>query len=83
MEALTPGSKIVATVFFLAWNLYYGALIHTPYPRALVSLYIYPFWRLLLVLLLVSAVAWSPRVGMMVSFAVFFYLMDMPHLISP
>jgi len=89
MESLTPGSKIDRTLrilmitTFLAWNLFYGAAIHTPYPKAFVTLFIYPIWRLLMVLLIVAGTLWCPRVGLMVSLAVFFYFMDIPHFITP
>lgn len=89
MESLAPGSKLdglarlLVTAFFFTWNLYYGALIQTPYPNSLVILYSYPVWRLTLVLFLIAAIQWCPRVGMMVGLAVFFYFMDLPHFIRP
>ena len=89
MEYLTPGSKIdgiariIVTVFFLIWNLHYGAPIDTHYPLAFVSLYNHPIWRFLLLGFLIASICWCPRVGMMVAFAVFFYLMDMEHFTKP
>ena len=84
MEALTPGSKIdIITVLFFIWNLTYGIPIETHYPLALVKLYIYPIWKLLLVAFTISAIMWSPRVGMMIALAVFFYFMDMQHFTKP
>ncbi len=89
MEALTPGSKIDAiarlfvTAFFFIWNLYYGAPIQSHYPLAFVKLYEYPLWRLLLSIFVLSSILWCPRAGIMISLAVFFYLMDMNHFTKP
>ena len=80
MKTLVPGLIVVA---FLMWNLYYGALIKTAYPHSLVSLYVYPIWRLLLVLFLFAAVMISEEVGLMVALALFFYFMDMSYFIKP
>ena len=80
MKTLVPGFIVVA---FLMWNLYYGALIQTAYPDSLVSLYIYPIWRLLLVVFLFTAVMISQEVGLMVALALFFYFMDMSYFIKP
>jgi hypothetical protein len=80
MKTLVPGFIVVA---FLMWNLYYGALIQTAYPHSLVSLYIYPIWRLLLILFLFTAVMISQEVGLMVALALFFYFMDMSYFIKP
>lgn len=89
MEYLTPGNKIddiaklAAVAFFILWNLSYGAPIHTRYPIAFVSLYEHPIWRFLLVGFMIAAISWCPRVGLMVAFALFFYLMDMQHFTKP
>jgi hypothetical protein len=89
MKLPVPGSKIdslsqiLAILFFFGWNLYYGALINTPYPKVLVSLYQYPFWRLLLVGLIISSALWNEPLSILVGIAVFFYLMDMPHFLEP
>jgi hypothetical protein len=69
--------------FFFLWNLIYGSPIHVQYPLAFVTLYPHPIWRLLLCLFTVAAIAYSPRVGIMVSFALFFYLMDMNQFTKP
>jgi hypothetical protein len=77
-----PGFVIVIALL-LTWNLYYGALIDTKYPQELVTLYVYPMWRALLVIFLGAALLVSPEVGILVAIAVFFYFMDIPHFIKP
>jgi len=43
----------------------------------------YPGWRLLCAALVLAAVLWSPRVGILVALVVFFYLADMHTLLTP
>jgi hypothetical protein len=89
MKSILPGGQLdiyaqnIATLFFLLWNLYYGALLRTPYPKVMVSLYEYPLWRLLLVSLVIASAYVSLPLALMVGVAVFFYLMDMPHFLEP
>lgn len=88
-QLLAPGgsldmtARLIATVTFFLWNVYQGSLFHTPYPVEWVSLYPVPYFRLFLVLTTIAAAAWCPRVGVMVAFALFFYLEDMFHLTQP
>lgn len=74
-------AKTVFTLFFFLWNVFEGAKIDTQYPHKLVVLYFYPLWRILLVATLVAATYWCHRLGMMMAFAVFFYLMDIQLLL--
>ena len=83
MLELTPGLVLIITGLFFAWNLYYGALIQTAYPESLVSLYVYPIWRALLVVFLLVAASMSKEVALMVALAIFFYFMDIPQFIKP
>jgi hypothetical protein len=89
MKSILPGSSIeyyaqnIAIVLFLFWNLYYGALLRTPYPKVLVTLYEYPMWRVLLVFLVIASVYVSLPLSILVATAVFFYFMDMPHFLEP
>jgi hypothetical protein len=73
---------IVATALFV-WNLYEGSVFEAPYAEELVQLYSFPFWRLVLVLLVLVSTSWCPRVGVMVALAVFFYIEDLEKLSTP
>jgi len=83
MIELTPGLVLGITGLVFAWNLYYGALIQTAYPQSLVSLYVYPFWRVLLVMFLLVAASMSKEIALMVALAIFFYFMDVSQFIKP
>ena len=61
----------------------YSTLFEEEYTKKLTALYIQPWWRILVVLLLLSSAIWCPRVGILVALLVFFYLSDMNTLITP
>lgn len=61
----------------------YSTLFEEEYTKKLTALYIHPWWRILVVLLLISSAIWCPRVGILIALLVFFYLSDMNTLITP
>jgi hypothetical protein len=61
----------------------YSTLFEEEYSQKLTDLYIHPWWRILVVILGVSAAIWCPRVGILVTLIVFFYLSDMNTLVTP
>lgn len=84
MNGTTDG--IFRTLFlFLAIiaMIHYSSLMERPYHQRLASLYLQPWWRVLILLLVLSAALWCPRVGMIVAFIVFLYLHDMNLLMTP
>jgi hypothetical protein len=73
--------RIVFTTFFFLWNVIEGFKIDTHYPSKLVLLYVYPLWRLLLLIAFVVGSMWSMSLSVMMGFAIFFYFMDMQLLL--
>jgi hypothetical protein len=69
--------RALVTFVLLGWNTIEGAVFEHRYPVSFVRLYPYPIWRLLLVLTLYLGAAWTPDVGVMMAFFIFFYGMDM------
>lgn len=61
----------------------YSSLFEAEYTGRLTNLYIMPWWRILVVILVLTAAIWCPRVGILVALVVFFYLSDMNLLIRP
>ncbi len=61
----------------------YSTLFEEEYTQKLTDLYIHPWWRILVVLLVLTSTIWCPRVGILVALVVFFYLSDMNTLITP
>lgn len=61
----------------------YSTIFEEEYSKKLTDLYIYPWWRMLVILLVLTSVIWCPRVGILIALLVFFYLSDMNTLITP
>ncbi len=61
----------------------YSTLFEEEYAKKLTDLYIHPWWRILVVLLIITSAMWCPRVGVLVALVVFFYLSDMNTLVTP
>jgi len=70
---------LISTVIIIK----YSSLFEEEYTKKLTDLYIYPWWRIMIVLLLTSSAVWCPRVGILIALIVFFYLSDMNTLIRP
>ncbi len=60
-----------------------STVFEAQYGDKLIDLYLAPWWRILVVALVITAALWCPRVGIVVAMLVFFYLNDMGTLISP
>lgn len=76
-------ARLLVTAGLFIWILYEGSVLEAPYTKELVQLYKYPFWRVVLVLLVFIASYWCPRVGAMVALTVFFYIEDLEKLSTP
>lgn len=61
----------------------YSTLFEEEYSQKLTELYIYPWWRIMIVILVLTSAMWCPRVGILIALIVFFYLSDMNTLIKP
>jgi ethanolamine transporter EutH len=61
----------------------YSMVFEAEYSDKLIDLFLKPWWRILVVVLLIAAGIWCPRVGILVALVVFFYLSDMETLVSP
>ena len=73
--------RIGFTLFFFLWNVLEGFKIDTAYPHKLVVLYVYPLWRLLLLITLVVGGLWCRALSVMLAFSIFFYFMDLQLLL--
>jgi hypothetical protein len=69
------------TLFFFLWNIVEGFKIDTHYPKNLVVLYVYPLWRLLILITFVIGALWCDALSMMMAFAIVFYFMDLQLLL--
>jgi len=86
MDQFFPKNKFDATlrlvigVILIGWLLVYGLVYRARYPDKLVALYNEPWWRLLLVGLVVLSASWCPRVAILSALTVLLYFSDMDTL---
>jgi len=74
--------KIFVIGLLLIYAIGVSTIFEVKYPALLVELYLHPWWRLLLVLLIAVGWHWSPLVGILLAVIVFFYFHDMYILMS-
>ncbi len=82
-SVLDATARLLVTAALFIWNLYEGSVLESPYSKELVRLYGFPLWRFVLVLLVLFASYWCPRVGAMLALTVFFYIEDVEKLSTP
>lgn len=75
--------RAIAVTFIAVVIVRYSTLFEQEYTEKLIDLYIHPWWRILVVLLVLTAAIWCPRVGILVALVIFFYLSDMNTLVRP
>ena len=78
------GSLRLVTLAIAAITLVvYSTVFEVEYSPKLIQLYMYPWWRILTVLLVLTASLWCGRVAILVALIVFFYLADAHTLLTP
>jgi hypothetical protein len=75
--------RAFAVFLFAGIAIMYSMRFEVEYSKKLVDLYIQPWWRFLVVGLLIAAALWCPRVTIVVALVVFFYMSDVDALITP
>jgi hypothetical protein len=83
-DSTTDGiCRAILVLLAALFVVFYSSLFEEEYSKKMIDLYRYPWWRLLIVLLVISSVIWCPRVGILVALIMFFYLSDMNTLLTP
>jgi hypothetical protein len=75
--------RLVILTGLLGFILLKGSIFEEKYPHSSVELYMFPWWRFLIVLLVIAGAAWCPYVGLATATAAFLYLNDMHILTRP
>ena len=83
MESIDSILEGVVLFLIFSYILFFGSVFEESYSKQMVDLYVQPWWRILIVSLVVVGSWWSARVGLTMSLAVFLYLNDMDILTSP
>lgn len=74
--------RIISATALIVWLLFHGMLYDVPYNTKLIELHLYPWWNILLVIMVAGAAIWCPRVGILAALAVFLYFSDMDALMN-
>jgi len=83
LETVDSVMRVLSVIIAAVVIVMYSTLFEQEYSKKLTELFIHPWWRLCVVLLVLTSAIWCPRVGILVAFIVFFYLSDMNTLITP
>lgn len=75
--------RAIAVILLTFVIVRYSTLFEEEYTKKLTDLYIRPWWRILVIFLVITSAIWCRRVGILVALFVFFYLSDMNTLITP
>lgn len=68
--------QLLLTVIVFIWLYTSGAIFEVEYYNKLVTLYTYPWWRWLLLALLLVVAQWCPTLSIALLMAIFFYFAD-------
>ena len=83
MIAVDSILRTVIVVLACLFIVRYASLYEEEYNKKLIDLYVYPWWRILVVFLLIASAFWCPTVSIVIALLTFFYLSDMNTLIAP
>ena len=82
-DALEPTSafdglmRLIVSMVLIAWTVFEGLSLRTPYPAILIEMWHSPIWRMLFLLAIWLGAEWCPRIGLLTAVAVLFYIVDM------
>ena len=68
--------KISLTIVIIVWLFQSGSVFEVDYYNKLVAMTDYPWWKWLLIGLIIVSSMWCPSVGIALMLGVFFYLSD-------
>ena len=68
--------RVLVIIFACIFIVRYASLYEEEYSRTLIDLYVYPWWRILLVFLLIASAVWFPAVSIIIALLAFFYFSD-------
>jgi hypothetical protein len=75
--------RFIILTGLLGFILVNGSVFEVTYPQSSVELYAFPWWRFVIVLLVIAGASWCPYVGLATATAAFLYLNDMHILTKP
>lgn len=82
-SSLDGSLRFLFVILFAAYLIMNSTIFEAQYGDKLIDLYLRPWWRVLIVMLVLTSILWCPRVGIVVALVAFFYLSDMETLMAP
>jgi len=82
-STIDGASRLLVVTLVSILLIFYSTVFELEYSTKLVELYLVPWWRLLVTLLILAGAIWCPRVAIVTAALVFFYFTDMHTLLSP
>jgi hypothetical protein len=82
IEMIDASLKLSLSTLLVVWLYYSGTIFESEYYDKLVDLYTKPWWRWLLVCLLIVAILWCPSFAVALLMSMFFYFADIDSLVK-
>ena len=70
-------TRMMVSVLLGTWLIVFALRFDAEYPKELIIMAGQPWWRLLMVVAVLAAAYWCPRVGILAALAVVVYLADL------
>lgn len=74
--------KLFLLVLVFLWLFTAGSIFEVEYYDKLVELYTHPWWRWLLIALVIVSASWCPSLAIIFTLAIFFYFADIQVVIN-
>ena len=82
MDMVDISLKMSLTIILIVWLYSSGAVFESEYYEKMVDLYTKPWWRWLLIALLILGTMWCPSFAIAMAMAMFFYFADIEVLVK-
>jgi hypothetical protein len=82
IEMIDATLKVSLSILLIVWLYHSGTIFESEYYDKLVDLYTKPWWRWLLVGLLILATLWCPSFAVALLMSIFFYFADIDSLVK-
>ncbi len=69
-------ARLAVAITLMIWLMIGGLAFHAEYSKEMIELAGQPWWRLLMVLMVMAGAYWCPRVGILAALTIILYLVD-------
>jgi hypothetical protein len=82
LEMIDVSLKLSLTIVLIVWLYSSGTIFESEYYDKLVDLYTKPWWKWLVIGLLIASLMWCPSFAMALTMGIFFYFADIEALVK-